>query len=128
MGEARIWLACAALGGFVAVGAGAIGSHALAAADPRAALLVGTASQYGMYHALALLGIAVLAGRPDLVGERLRRAAGALFAAGIVLFSGSLYVLALSGLHGAAYVTPFGGLAFLAGWAALAVGAVTARR
>ena len=128
MGEARLWLLCAALGGFVAVGAGAIGSHALAAADPRAAQIVGTASHYGMVHALALLGVALLAGRPDLVGERPLRIAGALFAAGIVLFSGSLYVLALSGLRGAAYVTPFGGLAFLAGWAALGLGAVTARR
>jgi uncharacterized membrane protein YgdD (TMEM256/DUF423 family) len=81
-----------------------------------------------MVHALALLGVALLAGRPDLVGERPLRVAGALFAAGIVLFSGSLYVLALSGLRGAAYVTPFGGLAFLVGWAALGLGAVTARR
>jgi uncharacterized membrane protein YgdD (TMEM256/DUF423 family) len=125
--EGRIWLACAALAGFVAVGAGAIGSHLLAAADARAALLVGTASQYGVYHALALVGVAALSGRPELVAERMRRAAGALFVAGIVLFSGSLYVLALAGLRGAALVTPFGGVAFLLGWAALLIGALRAR-
>ena len=124
----RVWLLAAAIGGLVAVGAGATGSHLLAAENARAALLVGTASQYGMYHALALLGVAVLAGRHDLVAERLLTAAGALFVAGIVLFSGSLYLLALTGARGFGYVTPFGGVAFLLGWTALVVGAVTAQR
>jgi uncharacterized membrane protein YgdD (TMEM256/DUF423 family) len=127
-GEGRLWLVCAGLAGIVTVAAGAMGAHLLGAADPRAALLVGTASQYGMYHALALLGLAALAGRPEFVAARTRRAAGALFLAGIVLFSGSLYILALGGPRAAGYVTPFGGLAFLLGWAALAVGALSARR
>ena len=123
----RLWILCAGLAGLVSVAAGAAGSHALGG-DPRAALLVGTAAQYGMYHALALLGVAALAGRPDLVAARLLAAAGLLFVAGIVLFCGSLYLLALSGQRGFGYVTPVGGTALLLGWAALAVGALRARR
>jgi uncharacterized membrane protein YgdD (TMEM256/DUF423 family) len=77
-----------------------------------------TAVQYHAWHALALLGVGIL-----LLQMPERTAIGRsgwLFAAGIVLFSGSLYALVLTGVHGLGAVTPFGGVAFLAGWAVLA--------
>jgi len=87
-------------------------------------LLVGafeTAVRYQMFHALAIVMVGLIAARLD---GWLVRAAGWLFAAGIVLFSGSLYVLALSGVTILGAITPIGGLAFLAGWACLVVVAV----
>jgi uncharacterized membrane protein YgdD (TMEM256/DUF423 family) len=71
-----------------------------------------------MYHALALLAVALVAARAP---SSLAAAAGWLFSAGIVLFSGSLYALALTGIRVLGAVTPLGGLCFLAGWAALAL-------
>jgi uncharacterized membrane protein YgdD (TMEM256/DUF423 family) len=118
----RIWLLIAAASGFVAVAAGAFGAHALQARlDAQAVQAFETGARYHMYHALAI-GLAAFAIR----GEAARAAgvAAALFLAGIVLFSGSLYFLALTGLRMAGLVTPFGGLAFLAGWAALAFAAL----
>jgi uncharacterized membrane protein YgdD (TMEM256/DUF423 family) len=118
----RIWLLIAAASGFVAVAAGAFGAHALQARlDAQALQAFETGARYHMYHALAM-GLAAFAIR----GEAARAAgvAAALFLAGIVLFSGSLYFLALTGLRMAGLVTPFGGLAFLAGWAALAFAAL----
>jgi uncharacterized membrane protein YgdD (TMEM256/DUF423 family) len=116
----RFWL----LGcGFalLAVAAGAFGAHALRGRlDPAALGVFETAARYQMYHALALLGVALLL--PALrSGAGLARAAGYCFAAGIVLFSGSLYALALSGVRVLGAITPLGGVAFLAGWALLAL-------
>src|SRR6188474_2473137 len=76
-----------------------------------------TGVRYQMYHAFAILIVALAAARLD---GWLIRAAGWLFTAGIVLFSGSLYALALSGVTILGAVTPIGGLAFLGGWACLA--------
>jgi uncharacterized membrane protein YgdD (TMEM256/DUF423 family) len=102
------WLAVAAVNGLIAVGAGAWAAHGLEAAQgAQAAEWARTASTYQMWHALALL--ALWAG-----GWRSR--GRWLFLAGIVLFSGSLYALALGGPRGLVYATPFGGLAFLLGW------------
>ncbi len=84
-----------------------------------------TAARYQFYHALALLLVAVLAAQ--LGPRRGLRWAAALFTAGIVLFSGSLYGLALSGLRWLGAITPLGGLAFLLGWAVLAVALWNAR-
>ena len=112
-----LFLAAALL--FVAVAAGAFGAHALKAKLPADALaLYHTAVQYHAWHALGLLAVgALLALRPD--SAPLGWAAWLLIA-GVVLFSGSLYAIALSGIRAFGYATPVGGLAFLAAWAALA--------
>jgi uncharacterized membrane protein YgdD (TMEM256/DUF423 family) len=101
--------------GFLGVAAGAFGAHALRGRVPPDLLAVfETAARYQMYHAVALLASSRVAGRPGGV------VAGWLFAAGVVLFSGSLYLLALTGTRWLGAVTPLGGVAFLAGWLALA--------
>mgnify|MGYP002039254530 FL=1 len=79
-----------------------------------------TGTHYQLIHALALLGVAILA---LIAPGRLINLAGGFFAVGIVLFSGSLYALTLSGIAKLGIITPFGGLAFLAGWACLGVAA-----
>jgi uncharacterized membrane protein YgdD (TMEM256/DUF423 family) len=117
----RSALVLAALLLFVAVALGAFGAHALKSRlTPDLQAAWQTAVQYQAWHALALLAIGVLLlVRPD---ARVGIAAW-LFVAGIVLFSGSLYAMALTGARGLGAVTPFGGVAFLAGWLAFAWGA-----
>jgi len=106
--------------GFLGVAAGAFGAHALRARVPADLLAVfETGARYQMYHALALLAVALIASRAPSGAVR---AAGWLFTAGIVVFSGSLYALALTGVRVLGAVTPIGGLCFLAGWVALAAG------
>jgi len=115
------WLVVAAINGFIAVAAGAFGAHGLQSRlDAHALQTFETAARYQIYHALAI-GLAALAARGSTA-----TVACALFLAGIVLFSGSLYLLALTGTRAFGFVTPFGGAAFLAGWAALAWAAVRA--
>nr|WP_083965438.1 DUF423 domain-containing protein [Dokdonella koreensis] len=98
--------------------AGAFGAHALKGLLGADALAVwGTAVQYQLWHALALLGLAALA--PALPARAVRGIAWA-FAAGIVLFCGSLYLLALGAPRGLGPLTPIGGLALIGGWAGLA--------
>ena len=114
----RVFLALGAISAFVSVAAGAFGSHALRerlSPDLLAVFEVGV--RYEMYHALGLVAVAWAAARWPGGGAA---AAGWLFLAGTVLFSGSLYALALSGVRALGAVTPFGGVAFLAGWALLA--------
>jgi uncharacterized membrane protein YgdD (TMEM256/DUF423 family) len=112
------WLLIAAINGFLAVAAGAFGAHALQGRlDPHALQTFETGARYQMYHALAL-GLAAFSIRG--ASAPAAQAAAISFLAGIVLFSGSLYVLALTGVRAFGIVTPFGGLAFLIGWAALA--------
>jgi uncharacterized membrane protein YgdD (TMEM256/DUF423 family) len=113
----RWWLAAAALGGLLSVAAGALAAHLAAAAIVEAALLR-TGALYGMVHAAALIGVAALAERSDRP-DLFLRIAGWSFAAGIILFSFSLFGLALSGIRGLALVTPFGGVALLIGWGSL---------
>ena len=107
---------------FVAVAAGAFGAHALRARlGPDLLAVFETGSRYQMYHALALFVVAIAAVRsPDSTP----RVAGWLFIAGTLLFSGSLYALALTGTRWLGAITPLGGLCFLAGWALLAYAAV----
>ncbi|MBB4634180.1 DUF423 domain-containing protein [Longimicrobium terrae] len=103
----------------MAVGTGAFGAHALRARlSPEMLAVWETAARYQMYHALALLAVAMA--MPRASGGSWN-AAGWLFTAGIVLFSGSLYVLALSGIRWLGAITPLGGVCFLAGWALLAL-------
>lgn len=98
--------------------AGAFGAHALNDRVPVGLLAVfETAVRYHMYHALALLAVGLLLTRHP---SRHAVAAGWLFTAGILIFSGSLYVMVLSGLRWLGAVTPFGGVALLAGWVLLA--------
>jgi len=116
----RVFTVAGALSALVAVAAGAFGAHALrskASADLLAVFETG--ARYQMYHALALLAVAWAVTRWPAAPVR---AAGWLFVAGTVLFSGSLYLLALTGTRWLGAVTPVGGLCFLAGWLALAAG------
>jgi uncharacterized membrane protein YgdD (TMEM256/DUF423 family) len=122
---AALFTGIGALFGFIAVAAGAFGAHALQKRLPADLLAVfETGARYQMYHALALVLVGVLAARATSSGLQ---AAGWLFTAGVVLFSGSLYALALSGVRVLGAVTPFGGLCLLAGWALLAWSAFRAR-
>ena len=111
-------LLLAAGNGFLAVALGAFGAHGLR--DRLGAELMATyqiAVQYHFYHALALFGVALLS--QQFPSAALPRVSGYLFLAGIALFSGSLYVLALGGVRWLGAVAPLGGLAFLAGWLCL---------
>ena len=118
----RTFLFVGAVAGFVGVALGAFGAHGLRTRLSAEMLAVfETGVRYQMYHALAILIVALAAARLD---GWLIRAAGWLFTVGIVLFSGSLYALALSGVTILGAVTPIGGLAFLGGWGCLALAAL----
>jgi uncharacterized membrane protein YgdD (TMEM256/DUF423 family) len=115
----RIALTLAATLLFVAVAAGAFGAHALKARLPQEAMAVyQTAVQYHMWHGLGLLAVGLLLLHKPDSGQL--AVAGWLFVAGIGLFSGSLYALALTGVRGLGAVTPIGGVALLGAWAAMA--------
>jgi uncharacterized membrane protein YgdD (TMEM256/DUF423 family) len=106
--------------GFLGVAAGAFGAHGLRSRLSVEMLAVfETAVRYQMYHVFAILLVAAAMGR--LGDARLLSLAGWSFVAGIVLFSGSLYALALTGVTTLGAITPLGGLAFLIGWACLAI-------
>jgi uncharacterized membrane protein YgdD (TMEM256/DUF423 family) len=115
----RVWLAIAGLGGAASVVAGALAAHL--ADDAKAAELLRTGALYGMVHAVALVAVVAIGTRRLAV-----RVAGWSFAAGIVLFSFSLFALAAGGARWIGSVTPFGGVALIIGWAALAT--IAARR
>jgi uncharacterized membrane protein YgdD (TMEM256/DUF423 family) len=118
----RTFLALGALSAGFAVAAGAFGAHGLRGRlSPELLAIFDTAARYQMYHAVALVAVAAIASRGHGRGAD---AAGWLFVAGTVLFSGSLYLLALGGPRWLGAVTPLGGLCFIAGWAALAWSAV----
>lgn len=105
---------------FLAVAAGAFGAHALKTRlEPDLFNVFEVGARYHMYHALALLAVAWAATRWPGPAVSV---SGWLFVIGTVLFSGSLYALSLTGVRWLGAVTPFGGLAFLAGWACLAWG------
>jgi len=119
MADARSPLiALGALNAAIAVGAGAFAAHGLRdRLDARALEVFETGARYQMYHAVAIILAGILA---TSAGSRGALAAGWIFQAGIVLFSGSLYALALTGTKGLGAITPLGGVAFLAGWLWLA--------
>jgi uncharacterized membrane protein YgdD (TMEM256/DUF423 family) len=116
----RLWTTLAAISGFVAVAAGAFAAHGMH--DAKGQALLRTGSTYEMAHALATLACAALAA----TAMPRARFAPALFLAGSVLFSGSLYALAFGAPRIVGAITPLGGLGFLAGWAVLAWAAATA--
>ncbi|WP_138496296.1 DUF423 domain-containing protein [Paenibacillus pinistramenti] len=119
----RKYVAIGAICGLLSVAIGAFGAHALKSVlDDDARSVYETGVQYQMYHSLALLLVGILS---HLWGEsgRLRWAAR-LFLAGIILFSGSLYVLSITGVSVLGAITPLGGAAFLSAWILIAVTAL----
>ncbi|MDG1581200.1 DUF423 domain-containing protein [Pseudomonas sp. GOM6] len=121
----RAFMLLAAVFGFTGVALGAFAAHGLKGLLSAEYLAVfQTGVHYQMLHALALLGVAALAER---LPARLAKAAGSLFVAGILLFSGSLYALTLSGLGQLGMITPLGGVCLLAGWLCLGLSAWRAR-
>ncbi len=121
--DAKLFIALGSLFAFAAVGLGAFGAHALKARlAPELLAVWQTAVQYHFYHALGivLVGLACF----QLPGNTALRASGCLMGVGIVLFSGSLYALALSGERWLGAVAPVGGAAFMLAWGALAWGAL----
>ena len=117
----RTFLMLAAFFGFTGVALGAFAAHGLKNRLSAEYLAIfHTGVLYQLIHALAILGVAVLAAQ---LPGRLMTMAGWSFALGIVLFSGSLYVLTLTGISKLGIITPFGGLAFLVGWLCLGLAA-----
>jgi uncharacterized membrane protein YgdD (TMEM256/DUF423 family) len=121
----RVFFTLGSVSGFIAVGLGAFAAHGLKSrVAPDMVTVFETGARYQMYHALALLAVAWAMTRWP--GGAVV-AAGWLFCAGTVVFSGSLYLLSVAGLRWLGAITPLGGLAFLAGWVALAWGAWSGR-
>ena len=110
-----IWWRIGGVLGALAVMLGAFGAHGLESrvSDPAQLEWWHTAARYHLLHAVALLGVAAHPGRPKL--------AGWLFVAGIGVFSGTLYVMGLTGIRWLGAITPIGGLFLIAGWIALAL-------
>ncbi len=120
MGKFIITLA--AISGFLAVAIGAFGAHGLKQRLPADMMAVyQTGVQYHFWHTLALLAVGIMLSLG--IHNRWIVVSGGLFAGGIVLFSGSLYILAISGVRWLGAITPLGGLLWLAAWACLAYGA-----
>ena len=117
----RGFLMLAAFFGFTGVALGAFAAHGLKnRLTPEYLAIFHTGVTYQLVHTLALLGVALLATQ---IPGRLIAWAGASFAIGILLFSGSLYVLTMTGISKLGIITPFGGLAFLVGWLCLGLAA-----
>jgi uncharacterized membrane protein YgdD (TMEM256/DUF423 family) len=117
----RVFFVIGAVAALVGVAAGAFGAHGLKSRlDPDMLAVFETGVRYQMYHAFALLAVAWATTRwPGWAVT----ASGWCFVAGMVIFSGSLYVLSLAGLRWMGAITPLGGVAFLLGWLLLAWGA-----
>ena len=109
----------------IAVAFGAFGAHALKEKLTEHYLAIwGTAVQYQMFHALALIAIGILMNSSLLGSSAQLSWAGYLILAGIIIFSGSLYVLSFTGIGILGAITPIGGVAFITGWVMLIVAAV----
>ena len=118
----RTTIAIAAIFGLLAVIAGAAGTHALRdTLDAGALSTFETAARFQMYHALALLAVGILSFHWQ---TRILTISAALFTLGILLFSGSLYTLALTGIGIFGAIAPFGGISLMAAWASLAIAAL----
>jgi uncharacterized membrane protein YgdD (TMEM256/DUF423 family) len=118
--DRKLWIRLAALSGLISVAAGAFAAHGVADAAPRDWLRTG--ANYEAIHALAVLAVAAL----FPAGARRAAWPPPLFLLGSLLFSGSLYAMALGAPRWLGAVTPLGGLLFMAGWAALAWAAAEA--
>lgn len=116
----KIWTMAGAIAMALAIGLGAFGAHGIKArVDATALGWWATAAQYHVYHALGLLAV----GWIDCwtTHGRLTSAAGVMFIGGILLFSGSLYAMTLTGMRGLGAITPIGGTVWIAGWICLAL-------
>lgn len=121
----RLFFATGALSALVGVAAGAFGAHGLKSRlSPEMLGVFETGVRYQMYHAFALIAVAWALSRWP---GTLLTTSGWLFLAGTLLFSGSLYLLSLTGVRWLGAITPLGGLAFLAGWLCLAYAALKAQ-
>lgn len=119
----KLFLFLAALNGFLAVALGAFGAHGLEGKIPDKYLNIWkTGVTYQMFHAGGLLAVALLIGKTSIITSL--SWSGWLFVIGIVLFSGSLYVLSLTQIGVLGAITPLGGVAFLAGWVLLMIHAL----
>ncbi len=122
----NLFLSLAAISGFLAVSIGAFGAHGLESVLSTDSMRTyQTGVQYHFYHTLALFGVGLLA--MQIEPGRLLSIAGWAFVVGILLFSGSLYILSISGIRWLGAITPLGGLAFLVGWGCLFWLAITSR-
>ena len=131
----RLFLMIGALSAAISVAAGAFGAHALRArVEPRLLEVFETAARYQMYHAFALIAVALVLARGNGIGNGITAAvlgptpgtgiavaSGWCFVVGTVLFSGSLYAMTFTGIRALGAITPLGGVAFIAGWVCLAV-------
>lgn len=125
MSTSRVLIMAGGTLGLLGVVAGAMGVHALRdTLDARALSTFETGVRFQMYHALALLAVGLLAGRWKTGIVKL---SGVLFTAGVVLFSGSLYILAITGIGVFGAIAPLGGLSLMAAWTSLIVGAIRQR-
>ena len=123
----QFFLSIAAIFGGLSVAGGAFGAHALREKiSERSLEIFDTGARYQMYHALALLLVAMLMSRLENPPTTLL-VSGWLFIIGVVIFSGSLYALSLTGIKSLGAVAPLGGLALMLGWGALAVAAATTK-
>jgi uncharacterized membrane protein YgdD (TMEM256/DUF423 family) len=114
----RFFFVTACLFGFLGVALGAFAAHGLKTQlDANLLVTFETGVRYQMYHAFALIAVAMAYAKWPTKGLII---SGWMFIVGIILFSGSLYVLSLSGIRSLGMITPFGGLAFLAGWLCMA--------
>ncbi|MEI3650045.1 MAG: DUF423 domain-containing protein [Dolichospermum lemmermannii FEM_B0920] len=121
----QFFLTIAAIFGGLSVAGGAFGAHALREKiSERSLEIFDTGARYQMYHALALLLVAMLMSRLENPPTTLL-VSGWLFIIGVVIFSGSLYALSLTGIKSLGAVAPLGGLALILGWGALAVAGAT---
>jgi uncharacterized membrane protein YgdD (TMEM256/DUF423 family) len=124
-GAARLFIALGALFGALGVVLGAFGAHALKGRlDPQALQVYHTAVQYQLWHAVALLAVGLLGS--TLPTSAWLKVSGWLFAAGIAIFSGSLYLISAAGARWLGAVTPLGGAALILGWLALALAVLRA--
>ncbi len=125
MSTTRALILAGGILGLLGVVAGAMGVHALRdTLDARALSTFETGVRFQMYHSLALLAVGLLAGQWKTGFVKLT---GVLFTAGVVLFSGSLYILAITGIGVFGAIAPLGGLSLMAAWTSLIVGAIRQR-
>jgi uncharacterized membrane protein YgdD (TMEM256/DUF423 family) len=122
----RFWIFAAAINGLIAVGMGAMGSHALQHLGERSLTLIDLGSNYQLWHALGLVGVGLLTPYVHRArGIQILKFVGAAFTIGTVLFSGGLYVLALTGPAGPVrWIVPIGGTLMMLGWVGLSLSAL----
>ena len=120
-----LWIFLGALSGLISVAMGAFGAHALTNTLTEKAISVfHTAAHYQMVHALALLAVGIWSLQPIAQPyQSLTQASGWAFTIGSIVFSGSLYLLAITDIKILGAITPIGGLSFMIGWGCLAVSA-----